>query len=121
MGTFLRLPLKCTIKSVISTTKSPAGQKVVTFNDGVDVNCIFLDLATDERVLPVIEDQDIVEVLISDEIVPKYSDQIVNIRNRFSDILDEGPFEIIGIRKYVGYVGARHHYRLRTRRLRRPC
>lgn len=121
MGTFIRLPLTCTVKSVASSTKNLAGQKIITYTSGTDIRCLFIDLATDNKVSPVVEDEDIVEILIDDQIIPKYSDQIVSIRNRFGDVLDAGPFEIIGIRKYVGYVGARHHYRLRTRRLRKQC
>lgn len=81
------------------------------------VPCVFLYLATDEVTSPSQEWEDIIEVVIGDTLEPSYHDKITNISDRYGKIIEAGPLEIIGIKRYVGFQGQLHHYRLRTRRM----
>lgn len=85
--------------------------------EDIKIPCVFLYLATDEVTTPAAEWEDIIEVVIGDKIEPKYTDKIKNISDRYGKIIEKGPLEIIGIKRYVGFQGELHHYRIRTRRM----
>lgn len=118
MTTYLILKHKATFNTYTKTTNA-AGQKVSgsTPSSTAVVPCTFLYLATDEKITPVVEKEDIIEIIIGDSHTPTYDQQIANIKDRFGNIIEAGPLEIIGIKKYAGYQGKLHHYRLRTKRL----
>lgn len=118
MTTYLVMKHKCTFNTYTETSNA-AGQKVYSATPSVTktVRCQFLYLATDNKTTPVEENEDIIEILVGDDIAPTYKQQIVNIKNKYGTIIEAGPLEIIGIKKYAGYGGKLHHYRLRTRKM----
>lgn len=81
------------------------------------VPCVFLYLANNQKESPAQENEDIIEIVIGDTIIPKYTDKITNITSRKGVVIENGPLEIIGIKRYAGYQGELHHYRIRTRRM----
>lgn len=138
MTTYLRLTNFCTFKrretdsitSGLNTytpfTTNEAGQVVPnpayvaaggSNFETVKVKCQFLYLAMEEVVTPAQEHEDIIELVIGDEIIPLYTDQVINISDRYGNIIEAGPLEIIGIKKYAGFDGKLHHHRLRTRKM----
>ena len=134
MTTHLRFLNKCTfrrqetvlISGISPFHKNEAGQWVPnpayataggnSYEDIV-VPCTFLYLATNRKESPAQENEDIIEFVIGDTLEPLYSDHILNIKDRWGDVIEDGPLEVIGIKKYVGYRGRLHHYRVRTRRM----
>lgn len=116
MTTFLALKHKATFRTPTYTT-SAAGQKKIASYTDTSVPCTFLYLATDEKTIPVQELEDIIEIIIGDSFTPSYSMEITNIKDRFGNIIEPGSLQIIGIKKYAGFAGKLHHYRLRTKRV----
>lgn len=139
MSTYLRFTNHCTFErretdgivqgmnTIQPFIQNEAGQTVPNpayitaggdnYEDVTKVPCLFLYLATDEVTSPAAEWEDVIEVVVGDTLEPKYTDRIKNISDRYGKIIEVGPLEIIGIKRYVGFQGKLHHYRIRTRRM----
>ena len=115
MTTQIRFANKCEIHTG-TKAKNDAGQWVTTYNTVVTRPCTFLYLATDEKAAPMQIKEDIIEVILDHEIEITYDDIIKNIKDRWGSVIEAGPLEIIGIKKYTGFQGKLHHYRIRTRK-----
>ncbi len=114
--TFMRFTNFIDIVSYTSTTNG-AGQSIQTEDCTTKVKCVFLYDDDLIKVTPVIKFEEYIEFIIDDSFRPTYSHKIKNLRTRYGDVIEIGPLEIVGIKKYVGYDGRRHHYRIRARKM----
>lgn len=116
--TFLRFTNKIDIYQ-ISTTVSPAGQKISTYSKVATVPAFFQAKRTERRLEPYVDNIDEYEFYMSYKEEPyiAYNNRIQNVVDRFGNLIEEGPLEIVSVRKYVGFRGQLHHLLVTTRRV----
>jgi hypothetical protein len=102
-----------------TTATSAAGQKTITFSKAATIPAIFQAQKSERRIEPYIDNIDQYEFYISyqDAQYITYNNRIQNVVDRFGNVLETGPLEIVSIRKYMGYKGKLHHYLITTRRV----
>ncbi len=116
--TYLRFVHKIDVYQKTTAT-SAAGQKTITFNKAATIPAIFQAQKSERRIEPYIDNIDQYEFYISyqDAQYITYNNRIQNVVDRFGNVLETGPLEIVSIRKYMGYKGKLHHYLITTRRV----
>lgn len=106
-GTFQRFHQFCDIFGRVVTT-NPAGQKVGSFSSiKTSVPCYFQSVSGERRISPYVDHVDEYRIVFShiyQEYV-SYDYRIKNIKDRYGNIVYEGPFEIFQINKMMGFNG----------------
>lgn len=102
-----------------SYTTNAAGQRVrsATGTDNT-IKCAFLYQNTITKTTPELLLQDFIEFIISDDIEPNKDMVVTNLKDRYGHVIEAGPLKITSIKKYIGYTGKLHHYRLTCLNLR---
>lgn len=116
--THLRFVHKIDIYNKITSTNA-AGQKTITFNKTATIPAIFQAQKSERRIEPYIDNIDQYEFYIShqDARYVSYNNRIQNVVDRYGNVIEAGPLEIISIKKYMGYKGRLHHYLITARRV----
>jgi hypothetical protein len=115
--TFLKYHHKCDIYSRTITTNA-AGQKVGSFSvSNSSTPCFFQTVASERRVAPYVDNVDEFELIIPHPYVTylSYGGRVQNIVDRYSNVIESGPFEIIEISKRTGFNGKVNHALVRIR------
>lgn len=91
-------------------TRNDAGQKVTEWlNTGVDVRCSIAPVRSDNRVVPTIEDQDMLSVLfpkvIFDDLDFTYASRISDMKDRKGNVLYAGDYTVKLIQKILSSNG----------------
>jgi hypothetical protein len=105
-GTFLNLPHEIDIYTK-TTSVNDAGQRVSSFTFGRTVKSLFTAVSAERRVYPYVGNINEVQFYISyrDADLAGYNNRIQNIVDRFGNVIETGPFEIIQINKQTGLNG----------------
>jgi hypothetical protein len=91
----------------------------VTFTEYTyTVPCAFLVNNTITQTTPELMLQDFMEFIIGDGFVPNKDMIISNLVDRRGRVIFEGPWKITSLKKYVGFQGYVHHYRIAAVNLR---
>ena len=116
--TYLRFVHKIDVYERTTSTNS-AGQRTITFAKSATVPAVFQAKRSERRIEPYVENIDEYEFYIShqDAQYINYNNRIQNVRDRYGNVLEAGPLEIISIRKYMGFKGSLHHLLIVTRRV----
>lgn len=116
--TFLRFVHKIDVYQK-TTSNNAAGQKTISFSKTATIPAIFQAQRSERRIEPYIDNIDQYEFYIShqDAQYINYNNRIQNVVDRFGNVLETGPLEIISIRKYMGYKGRLRHFLITTRRV----
>lgn len=116
--THLRFVHKIDIYNKITSTNA-AGQKTITFNKTATIPAIFQAQKSERRIEPYIDNIDQYEFYVShqDARYVSYNNRIQNVVDRYGNVIEAGPLEIISIKKYMGYKGRLHHYLITARRV----
>lgn len=116
--TFLRFVHKIDVYQKTTSTNA-AGQKTISFSKAATIPAVFQAQRTERRIEPYIDNIDEYEFYISyqDAQYITYNNRIQNVVDRFGNVLETGPLEIVSIRKYMGYKGRLHHFLISTRRV----
>lgn len=118
--TYMRLVNFLTINKATITTNA-AGQRIPTFTTGGTYRCAYRDLKAQEDVTPTMNLRDQSECIVEASAGPiSYDDQIVNICDRYGNVLEAGPMQILDIHQVVNFSGQPRHIIL-TLRVFRPC
>lgn len=105
-GIFLSLPHKMDIYTRTTTTNN-AGQITTTYTKAATVRSLYQAMASERRVYPYIDNVDEIEFYIShrDQQYATYNNRIQNVVDRFGNVIEAGPVEIVNIHKQVGLNG----------------
>jgi hypothetical protein len=116
--TYLRFPHKIGIYTKATTTNS-AGQRVTTFTFNSDVKAMFQAVSSERRIAPYTANIDEFQFYISHtgSSLADYGNRIQNVRDRYSNVIEAGPFEIINIEKKMGFNGKVNHILLTARKV----
>lgn len=116
--TYLRFVHTVDVYQKISSTNA-AGQKTITFTKLATVPASFQSGVSERRIEPYIENIDEYKFYISyqDTNVISYSNRISNVKDRYGNVIETGPLEIVSIRKQMGFGGRLHHLIVGARRV----
>lgn len=116
--TFLRFYHKIDIytKTVVV---NDAGQKTVSFAKAATIPAVFQSSSSERRVSPYIENIDDYQFYVSykDALYISYDNRILNVLDRYGNVLETGPLEIVNIEKKMGFGGRLHHIFVTARKV----
>ena len=97
-------------------TTSAAGQRVATFTLSETIPMHFQSPSTqttggDRRLAPYVENIAVYEAIIPGmyENLIDYDNRIQNVKDRYGNVVEAGPFEIVAIQPKFGWGGKKHH------------
>lgn len=104
--TYLKFHHKIDIYEKTVTTNS-AGQRTVSFSKSATIPAVFQAMDAEKRIEPYISNIDEYSFYIShqDKDLINYNNRIQNVVDRYGNIIESGPLEIVNIRKYTSYTG----------------
>jgi hypothetical protein len=116
--TYLRFPHKIGIYTRSITTNG-AGQRVTTFTFDSDIKAMFQSVSSERRIAPYNANIDEFQFYIShtNASLADYGNRIQNVRDRYSNVIEAGPFEIINIEKKMGFNGKVNHILMTARKV----
>jgi hypothetical protein len=116
--TYLRFVHTVDVYQKISSTND-AGQKTVTFTKLATIPASYQSGVSERRIEPYIENIEEYKFYVSyqDTNVISYSNRISNVKDRYGNVIETGPLEIISIRKQMGFGGRLHHLIVGARRV----
>lgn len=91
---------------------NPAGQKYATFVlKKESMPCSYQAVSSERRIAPYVDNVDEFQIVVPHlyEKYITYQGRIRNIRDRYGNLILEGPFEVIRIVKRTGFNGKVHH------------
>lgn len=105
-GTYLKFPHTADVY-VKTTTTNAAGQRATSYSLSGSVKVLFSSLSSERRVVPYTENIDEIQFYISykDASYVQYSNRVRNFVDRYSNVVETGPFEIVNINKQTGFNG----------------
>jgi hypothetical protein len=116
--TYLRFPHKIGVYTK-SVEVNNAGQRVTTFVYNSDIKALFQSVSSERRIAPYNANIDEFQFYIShtNSLLADYGNRIENVRDRYSNVIEAGPFEIINIEKKMGFNGKVNHILLTARKV----
>jgi hypothetical protein len=117
-GTFLRFPHTIDIYTR-KTIVNPAGQRTVQYSFQATIDAMFQSISSERRVAPYIDNVDEFQFYIP-AVYSSYADygsRISNVLDRYSEVIEAGPFEIINIQKKIGFNSRVTHILLTARKV----
>lgn len=105
-GVFLSLPHKMDVYTRTTTTNN-AGQITTTYTKAATIKSLFQSMSSERRVYPYVDNVDEIEFYIShrDQQYATYNNRIQNVVDRFGNVIEAGPVEIVNIHKQIGLNG----------------
>lgn len=116
--TYLRFYHKIDVYTKTVSTND-AGQKTIAFTKTATIPAVFQANSSERRVVPYIENIDEYQFYVSyqDAQYISYNNRIYNVVDRYGNVLEVGPLEIVNIEKKLGFSGRLHHVFINTRRV----
>ena len=105
-GTFLKLPHKIDVYTKTISVNA-AGQRATTYTLSGTVKALYQAMSSERRVAPYTDNIDEIEFYISykDASYASYSNRIKNVVDRYGNVIEIGPVEIVNIHKQLGLNG----------------
>lgn len=102
-----------------TTSVNAAGQKTITFAKSATIPASYQSGVSERRIEPYIQNIEEYKFYISyqDTNVISYNNRILNVKDRYGNVIETGPLEIISIRKQMGFGGRLHHLVVGARRV----
>lgn len=110
-GTYLRFTHTCDVFERVVQVND-AGQKLATFQvKRLDLPCEFQNLSSERRIAPYIDNVDEFQIIVPHPFQSdlSYQSRIEDITDRFGNIIESGPFEIVKLARKTGFNGRVHH------------
>ena len=116
--TFLRFYHKIDIYDKTITVNN-AGQKTIAFSKAATIPAVFQSNSSERRIAPYIENIDDYQFYVSyqDSAYISYDNRILNVQDRYGNVLEAGPLEITNIEKKMGFGGRLHHIFVTARKV----
>jgi len=117
-GTFLKLPHKIDVYTK-TTTVNAAGQRTTTYALAATIKALYQAISSERRIEPYTENIDEIEFYISykNASYASYNNRISNVIDRYGNVIESGPVEIINIHKQTGLNGKIRHVLLTCRKV----
>jgi hypothetical protein len=109
--TYLRFYHTCNIYGRVVSIND-AGQKISSFPLlQSSMPCAFQTISSERRVAPYVDNVDEFQIIVPHpfQSLISYQGRIENIKDRYGNVIENGPFEIIQIEKKTGFNGKVHH------------
>lgn len=105
-GTFLKLPHKIDVYTKTTSTNA-AGQRTTTYSIAGTIQALYQAMSSERRTYPYTDNIDEIEFYISykDSTYASYSNRIQNVIDRYGNVIETGPVEIVNIHRQVGLNG----------------
>jgi hypothetical protein len=103
---FLKLPHKADFYTKTTTTNT-AGQRTYEYTLAGTKKVFFQSMSSERRTVPYIDNVDEMQIYISyiDKNLIGYENRIQNIVDRFGNVIEAGPLEIVNIIYQLGFTG----------------
>lgn len=103
---FLKLPHKADFYTKTTTTNS-AGQRTYTYSLAGTKKVLFQSMSSERRIAPYVDNVDEMQLYVSyvDKELIDYENRVQNIVDRYGNVIEAGPFEIVNIVHQLGYNG----------------
>lgn len=110
-GTYLRFTHTCDVYQRVVSVNA-AGQKIASFQIiRAGMPCEFQNISSERRIAPYIDNVDEFQIIIphihNQDL--SYQSRIENITDRFGNVIESGPFEIVQLARRTGFNGKVHH------------
>ena len=117
-GVYLKLPHKIDIYTRTTTTNA-AGQQTMTYTLATTIKAFFQSMSSERRILPYVDNIDEMQFYVSykDAQYIDYNNRIQNVVDRYGNVIEAGPIEIVNIQKQTGYSGKVRHVFINGRRV----
>jgi hypothetical protein len=117
-GTYLRFPHTISVYTRTNTVNA-AGQKIQSYTLSSNIKAYFQSVSSERRIAPYVDNFDQFQFYIShlNSNLADYGNRIQNVKDRYSNVIEAGPFEIINIEKKIGFNGKVTHILLTTRKV----
>lgn len=105
-GTFLKLPHKIDVfTKTISVNE--AGQRTTDYTKSGTIQALYQAMSSERRTYPYTDNIDEIEFYVSykDISYVSYSNRIKNVIDRYGNVIEAGPVEIVNIHKQIGLNG----------------
>ena len=101
------------------TESNAAGQKTISFTKLATIPASYQSGVSERRIEPYIENIEEYKFYVSyqDAGCISYNNRISNVKDRYGNVIETGPLEIISIRKQMGFSGRLHHLVVGARRV----
>jgi hypothetical protein len=110
-GTYLRFNHSCDIyRRVIEV--NDAGQKRASFPlSKTSMPCAFQTISSERRIAPYVDNVDEFQLIVPHlfQNFISYQGRVENVKDRYGNVIEKGPFEIIQIEKKTGFNSKVHH------------
>jgi len=105
-GTFLKLPHEIDVYTK-TTTANAAGQRTTAYTKAATIKALYQAMSSERRTYPYTDNIDEIEFYISykDATYASYNNRIRNVVDRYGNVIEAGPVEIINIHRQVGLNG----------------
>lgn len=116
--TYLRFYHTISIHSKTVTTNA-AGQQVYTYSLVQTIPAVFQSNSSERRVSPYIDNIDEFQFYVSHQHADNisYDNRILDIYDRYNNLIETGPLEITNIEKKMGFGGKLHHLFITARKV----
>lgn len=116
--TFLRFYHTISIQQK-TVTVNAAGQKASTYSLVATIPAVFQSNSSERRVAPYVDNIDEFQFYIPHEHVQyiNYNNRVINIYDRYNNLIETGPLEITNIEKKMGWGGKLHHVFVTARKV----
>lgn len=103
---FLKLPHKADFYTKTTTTNA-AGQRTYTYTLAGTKKVLFQSMSSERRTIPYVDNVDEMQIYVSyvDKDLVGYENRVQNIVDRFGNVIEAGPLEIVNIVYQLGFNG----------------
>lgn len=114
--TFLVFPHKIDIYQRTTSTNA-AGQKTYTYAKSATIEALFQGQSSERRIAPYVDNIDEYQFYIPYKYAQyiSYNNRIQGIKDRYGNLIEAGPLEIVNIQKQMGFGGRLHHLYVSSR------
>lgn len=105
-GTFLKLPHEIDVYTK-TVSVNAAGQRATNYTKAGTIKALYQAMSSERRTYPYTDNIDEIEFYISykDATYASYSNRIKNVVDKYGNVIEVGPVEIVNIHKQIGFNG----------------
>lgn len=115
---YLKLPHRADFYTKTTTTNA-AGQRTYTYTLAGTVSVFFQSMSSERRIIPYVDNVDEMQVYLSyvDKSLASYENRIQNIVDRFGNVIEAGPLEVVNVIYQTGFNGKIRQVLLNARKV----
>lgn len=118
MTIYTQMIHKVDIYKKVVAESADSGQVVATWAiETDDAACHYIPRFVETRVKPTYEETERHTMFFPADTVVDYGKRLYNIKDRKDQVIEAGPFEVVGILKHPGFGGKVHHIKATIRRV----